>query len=181
MDAAWNEEIARTFRRRSGQDRRRIFGKTDIFHPATRFLDDLRALDDVGVKRFTAQVEEAVFQSDFLRIFLLARDWQRQFVSTAQHRHIACENLDFASRQVGVDGRRAARLHLAIDGYNALKAQSFEYRERGAVAVRDDLRHAVMIAQVDEQYAAMVALAVYPARQAYGFTDVRSAQFRAFM
>jgi hypothetical protein len=30
----------------------------------------------------------------------------------------------------------------------------------------NDLRHAIMIAQVDEQHAAMVALAVHPARKA---------------
>jgi hypothetical protein len=38
-----------------------------------------------------------------------------------------------------------------------------------------------MVAQVDEKDAAMVALAVHPARKADSFTDMGSAQFCAFM
>jgi hypothetical protein len=38
-----------------------------------------------------------------------------------------------------------------------------------------------MVSQVDEKDAAMVALAVHPARKADGFTDMGSAEFCAFV
>jgi hypothetical protein len=49
------------------------------------FRDDLRALDDIGVQRLAAQIEEAIAQADILGIFLLARHRQRQFLGAAQH------------------------------------------------------------------------------------------------
>ena len=50
-----------------------------------------------------------------------------------------------------------------------------------AVDVRDDLRHAVMIAQIDEQHAAMIALAVHPARKTDGLADIGGAELGAVM
>ena len=49
----------------------------------------------------------------------------------------------------------------------------------GESGIGDDLGHAVVVAQVDEQQAAMVAHAVHPARQADGLADVGLAQVRA--
>ena len=43
----------------------------------------------------------------------------------------------------------------------------------------DDLRQAVMIAQIDEQQPAMVALAMHPARQADALSDVLAAKLAA--
>jgi hypothetical protein len=43
--------------------------------------------------------------------------------------------------------------------------------KRGAVAIGDDLGDAVMVAQIDEQQAAMIALAMHPARQADVLAD----------
>ena len=45
-------------------------------------------------------------------------------------------------------------------------------RQRLAAGAAHDLGQAVMIAQIDEQHAAMVALAVDPARQADGRSDI---------
>jgi hypothetical protein len=43
--------------------------------------------------------------------------------------------------------------------------------EGGRIRVGDDLGHAVMVAQVDEQHAAMVAHAVHPAREPENGSD----------
>ncbi len=51
--------------------------------------------------------------------------------------------------------------------------------EGGAVGVGDDLGQAVVVAQVDEQHAAMVADAVHPARKARNAADIGAAQAAA--
>ena len=122
--------------------------------------------------RLAPQVDEAVFQADILGIILLARHRQRQFLRLALHVHLAREHLDLAGRQVRVHRFRVARLHLAIDGDDAFQLQGIEQAQRRAVLVRHHLGDAVMVAQVHEQDAAMVALAVDPARQANGVADV---------
>jgi hypothetical protein len=66
--------------------------------------DDRRAGHDVLVQRFAAQIEEAVFQAHVFRIIRLAEDRQRQFARLRQDFDLACEDLDLAGRQVGVDG-----------------------------------------------------------------------------
>ena len=113
---------------------------------------------------FAAQIEEAVFQAGFFWIFLLTSDWQRQFFRLAEHNDIAGENFDLTRGQICVHGGGTARLYIAINGDNAFKAQCFEDGQCGAVAIGNNLRHAVMIAQIDEQNAAMVALTMDPAR-----------------
>ena len=54
-------------------------------------------------------------------------------------------------------------------------------RERLAVGAADDLGQAIMIAQVDEQHPAMVALAVHPAGQADAGTDIALAELAAIV
>ena len=54
--------------------------------------------------------------------------------------------------------------------------EPFNGREGRTVAVGQNLSHAVMVAQVDEQHAAVVADAVAPAGKPGGFTDVLGAQ-----
>jgi hypothetical protein len=50
-----------------------------------------------------------------------------------------------------------------------------------AVGIAEHLRHAVVVAQVDEEHAAMVADAVHPARQADGVAHVGFGQLGAGM
>ena len=68
------------------------------------------ALHDVGVQPVAAQVEEAVLEPDFLRIFLIAEHRHRQFAGRAQHLDLVDVDLDLAGRQFGILGAgRAAR------------------------------------------------------------------------
>ena len=60
-------------------------------------------------------------------------------------------------------------------------AEPVERLERRRFRVGNDLRDSVMIAQVDEQHAAVVALAVDPAGKADGLADVGSAELAAIM
>jgi hypothetical protein len=132
----------------------------------------LRALHDVGVQRLAAQIEEAIAQADFLGIFLLARHRQRQFLGGGSARRPRREDLDLAGGQVGVHRPPSLRAFTLPSMVTTLQPQASSTLKRRAVTVGDDLGHAIMIAQVDEHDAAMVALAVDPARKADGLADI---------
>src|SRR5204863_6052620 len=68
MQARRHQEVARAFRRGRGQDRRLELEETLLLHAAADRIDDLAALDDVGVQLLATQVEETVFQPYVLRI-----------------------------------------------------------------------------------------------------------------
>ena len=127
------------------------------------------------------QVEETVLQPDLLGVFLLARNGHGQFLGAALYRDAAGIDLDLTGRQVRVDRAGRPRLDLAVDGDHRFHAQPVQHLQRGAILVRDDLGDAVMVAQVDEQHAAMVALAMDPARQADGLADIGGSQGAAGM
>ena len=76
---------------------------------------------------------------------------------------------------------RALSLHLAVDRDHPFAAQGLGDLEGRAVGVGDDLGQAIMVAQIDEQHAAMIAHAMHPARQARLGTLVRIAQITAGM
>ncbi len=181
MQAAGYQVIARAFGRRRTEDRRLEFGEALVDHPAAQARDDPVAQHDVLVNPLAPKVDEAVLEADILWVFLLARDGQRQFLG----RRLNCgglgKDLDIAGRQVGVARFLRTCLHHAVDGDDALGLQRIQQGERLAVLVRHDLRDAVMVAQVDEQDTAMVALAVDPAGQANGLADIAFAKLCASM
>ena len=166
MDTAGHQKIARTLGAAGGEDRGGIFGETNILHRVPHGADDLGASDDIGVQRLAPQVEEAVLQADVLRIFLLARHRHRQFRCRRQNSGAPRKDLDRAGRQIGVHRASRTRLDQTVDGDDAFYPRALQHRQGRRIAVRDYLGDAVMVAQIDEQHAAMIALAVHPARQA---------------
>ena len=134
------------------------------------------ALDDVGVQPVAPQVEEAVLEPDFLRIFLVAEHRHRQLVGRTQHLDVLDVDLDLAGRQVRILGAARAAAHLAVDPHHPFGAQRLDLLERRAVRVGDHLAQAVVVAQVDEEHAAVVAHAVHPAGKPDLFVDVALAE-----
>ena len=124
------------------------------------------AQHDVVVQLLAAQIEEAVLEPDLLGIFLLAEHRQRQLGGRPQHLDLVDIDLDRAGRQVGVLGAVRAAAHLAVDADHPFGAQRLGDLEGRAVGIGDHLGQAVMVAQVDEQQAAVVAHAVAPSRTA---------------
>ena len=72
----------------------------------------------------------------------------------------------------GILGAARALPHQAVDPDHPFRAQLFGGLEGRRIRVGHHLGEAVMVAQVDEQHAAMVADAVTPARKADGGADV---------
>ena len=179
MQAARHEEVARALGRGGGQDRRLELGEALRFHAVAQASYHAGAQHDVVVQALAAQIEEAVLQPGLLGIIHLAEHRQRQLLGGPEHLHVADEHLDLAGRDLRVHQRRIARLHLAIDADHPFRAHLLDLREGRAVAIRQHLGDAVMVAQVDEEHAAMVAHPVNPARKPHGLPTsaaVRSAQ-----
>ena len=79
---------------------------------------------------------------------------------------------DLAGGQARIDRSGVAGHHLAADRDHALGAHRLGGLEDRAARVHHHLGHAVVIAQVDEQQIAVVALALDPARQAGFLADI---------
>ena len=181
MDAAGHQIVARALGRRGGQDRGLEFGEALIGHAAAQAGNHVRTQHDVGVQAFAAQIEEAVFQADVLRIILFACDRHRQFDRRRLDRDVARAHFNRARRQVRVDRFGRARDDVAGDRHHAFGTQAVEDRERRIAAVGDDLGKPIMVAQIDEQQPAMVALAMHPSRDADRLADLFGAKLAAIM
>lgn len=125
--------------------------------------NDVGAQQHVGVQPLAPQIEIAIFEADFLGIFILAEHRHRQFLRRRLYHDIAGAQFDFAGRQRRIHRLGRTRHHIAGDGDDRLGAQFVEHRMRRAVAVGYDLGDAIMVAQIDEQEVSVVALAVDPA------------------
>ncbi len=123
-----------------------------------------------------AQIEEAVFEPDLLRIVLLVGDRHRQRRRRPQHFDLVDIDLDLAGRQIGIDRAFGPVAHLAVDAHHPFRAQLLCQLERLAIGIGHHLRDAVVVAQIDEQHATVVADAVAPARQPHGLADIAAAE-----
>ncbi len=150
-------------------------------HAGAQRIDDLAAQHDVAVKLFAAQVEEAVAQPHILGIGLVAEDRHGQFGGGAEHLDLGDIDLDEAGRHFGVFGAGGAFADGPVDAHDPFGAQFLGEGERPGIGVDDALRDAVMVAQVDEQNAAVIADAVAPAGQPDRFAGVGFAEVAAAM
>ena len=151
-------------------------------HLLAQETDDLGAEHDVAVELFAAQVEEAVLEAHVLALFgLLVRDVERRDGGGALHHEFVRLDLDLARREVGVDRFGVAQLHLARHGDDAFKVGLLDEGEEAAARMDDDLREAVVVAEVHEEDAAVVAEAEHPAGKANRLARVFPAELVARM
>ena len=181
MEPRRHQVIARAFRRRGGEDGRLEFEEPEFLHAPANRVDHLAAQHDVGVQMVAAQIEEAIFEPDLFRIILLAEDRHRQFGGGAKHLDLVDVDFDLTGRQIGILGAGGAPAHLAVDAHDPFRAQRLGQLECLAVGVGHDLREPIVVPQIDEQHAAMVADAVAPAREPHGRADIALAKRAAGM
>ena len=137
------------------------------------------AQHDVGVQLLAAQIEEAVFQPRVLGIVLVAEHRQRQLAPPGRApRSRARRPRPRRSACRGSRCRRG-RLRTSPSTRTTHSERSFSACGEGRrIRIDHALGEAVMVAQVDEQHAAMVADAVAPAGQADGLARPRRAPRR---
>ena len=136
---------------------------------------------DVAMQALAAQIEKAVFQPDLFRIFLLAEHRHRQLAGRAEHLDVVDIDFDGSGWQFRILGAGGTLAHPAIDPHHPFRAQRLSRFERRRVGVGHHLGDAVVVAEIDEQHAAMVADAMAPAGKAHLLADVACAQGAAGM
>ena len=151
---------------RGGQDRRLEFVEARPFMRRAHRIDHLAAQHDVVVELLAPQVEEAISQPRILGIRLVAEHRQRQFAGWPQHFDLTDINLDAARRHCPGFSVPAGRLRTLPSSRTTHSERSFSASEGRRIRIDHALGQAVMVAQIDEQHAAMVADAVAPAGQA---------------
>ncbi|MPM54987.1 hypothetical protein SDC9_101770 [bioreactor metagenome] len=171
MDPGRHQIVAGAFRRTRGQDRGLKFMETLRGHVAAHRGDDFGAQHDILVQAFAAQIEEAVFQPQRLRRSVILRHLKRQHFAVAENFHRFGRDFDFTGRQLGVDGFRSARHHLAGEGEHGFNPPAVERLIKILLRVDHHLGDAVVVAQIDENHAAVVAYAVHPAGNPDRFSD----------
>jgi len=149
------------------------------FHRLAQERDDLRAQQNVGVDALAAQVQKAVFQAQILGAVLVARQVERRLLRGGLHDARVRHELDLAGRQIGIDRRGLAQRNLAGHGDDRLEFRPAQRLEEGAAGMDHDLREAVMVAQINEQNAAVVADTENPAGEFGGGARVGSAELTA--
>ena len=172
MQARRHQKIARALGAGGRQDRRLELEKVLLLHALAERVDDRAALHDVLVQRRAAQVQKAIFEADVFRVVVLAGDRQRQFSGGAEHLHVGDEHLDRTRRQIGVFRPGRTLFHPPVDAHHPLGPDRLGQPEGGRIRVGHALRDAIVVAQVDEEDAAVVADAVAPAGEAHGLADV---------
>ena len=128
-----------------------------------------------------AKVEIAVLEPDFLGIFGLARDRHRELCSRRLNLDFPGDQLDFPRRELGVQRFRRTGDHLSGDRHDRLQLEGIEQLLDGIVLIGDDLGDSVMVAQVDEEHAAMIPLPMDPAGNPDFAPDVGSAELAAIV
>ncbi len=140
-----------------------------------------RAQHDIGVHPLAPEVEKAVREAHLLRVLGVAVDRERQRLGGRQQFVGVDDQLDFAGRQVRVDRLRRPLDDRAGERHDAFEPQPVHLGKQRRRHVDHALRDAVMVAQIDEQQLAVVALAVHPAGEAGRHARVVEAKGAASM
>ena len=137
---------------------------------------------EIGRHTRAAQVEVAVAQADVLGGVHVVLDLEGRRLGGVEDHDLVDEDLDLAGRELGVVHALGALTHDARDLDRPLGADGLGRVERvaaGVLRVKGDLRHAVAVAQVNEDEAAVVAAVPDPAGQRDRLADVLAAQLAA--
>ena len=115
-----------------------------------------------------AQVQIAVFQADHLVHVHVVLDEEGRGLGLVEADHFIAQHFDLARGLVGVEGFLVAHAHLAVDVQHVLAAGGFGGGKGLLVAgfgIEDHLDDALTVPQVDEDEAAVVAVALDPAAE----------------
>ena len=123
-----------------------------------------------------SQVEKTVLKANVLACIGGGCNLKGKHVfALAQNGDVLGVNLDITGSDFFVDSFLVALYNLAAEGYGAFLVDVFKQ----LVVVDNDLQNAVLVADVEEHYAAVVADVLDPARYADLLTDVFFSQFAA--
>ena len=150
---------------------------------AARDLVDAVTDAQRALERRATEIEVAVLEALLLRGVEVVLDLERRGVGLVEDRELDRVDLDLAGRQARVHVRAAAQ-NDAADADDPLGPQACavscdvfgEIPVSRELRVEDDLRDALAVAQIDEDAAAVVAVARYPPEKDDFLAGVRCAE-----
>ena len=129
-----------------------------------------------------AEVKIAVLEAHILALIgLFVRHVDGRNARGGLHHQLVRFNLDLACRKLGIDGIGRTELHLARHGDHGFEMCLLDKTEETAARVHHDLREAVVVAEINEKDAAVIAEAEHPPRKTDRLARVRGAEFVARM
>ncbi len=178
LDAAGHEVVAGALRRRRRDYRRLHLDEVSFAEEVADELHDTVAHHDVAAHAIAAQVQVAILEAQKLLDVLLFGDVEGRRARGVQNLKALRVNLDLARRQVRVFAAFFSPCYWALDPKDVLASQLLSLAEgaAGLLRVDDDLNETRPVAEVDEDEAAVVSPAVYPAGQRHRLAVVRCAQ-----
>src|SRR3989339_1787145 len=87
---------------------------------------------------------------------------KRQYFRFAKYFHFLCSKFDFSRHKIGIDGFITARCYLPGKTYRRFNTPPLKLLIKITFGVDYYLCQTVMVAKIDEYYAAMIAHTVYP-------------------
>ena len=179
VDPARHQVVARALGGAAGEDGGLELGEAHLGQAPPDTGDDLRPELDAPVQPGPAQVQEAIGQSGALPHLRLIRHGKGKGIGRREHLQSADGYFDLSGLHRPVDGLGRPLAHLALDPDHGLPGHLCRGCRRVVIRRDHQLGDAVVVAQVQEQYAPVVPLAVYPAAQANGLACVALAQLAA--
>ena len=178
-----HEVVARALRGGLGQHRGLDLEEAVLVEVVAGNLRYAVAQHQVLLHGRTAQIKVAVLQTDLVTDLLVVVDLKRGGFGLGQNADVLGNNFDLAGRHLLVDSRLVASDQLALDSHNELGAAGECDVEQVSVdrLVERALYNARTVAQQQEQNAAVVTHAVYPAVYDNGLTGVLQAKIAAHM
>ncbi len=172
MHAARYEIVARAFGRGLRQHRRFDLEKALLVEVLPDVHRDAVPQREIVLHARPPQIEIAILQARVFGDRRLVRDRKGRGLRVVQHTDLVRTNLDRAGADFRVHGLGRARLDVPEDRDHILGPESSGARDERLVVADDDLRHAVTVANIDEQERAEIPKTVHPAEQHDVLADV---------
>src|SRR3984885_7357328 len=157
MNARGHKEVARAFGARRREDRGLELEEPLPFHPSTKGINDLTAQHDVLVQFIAPEIKEPIPEPRILRVRLVAEYRQRQIAGRPQDFDLAEVNLDEAGRHFEVFSARWALGPFTVNANHEFRAQPLRFAKGGRIRIDHALGGPVVVAQINEQQAAVIA------------------------
>ena len=172
-----DEEVACTFRRRIGEDRRLYFDEALCIEVIARCIRDLMTRANVLVHAGTTQVEIAIFKTQIF-VGKILIEVERQHCGFVQHFEFGDDDLNLTCFNVGV-GRAFEPLFNLSDELDDVFIAEFMASFCGSwilLRTEHDLGHALTVAQVHKDNATVISCGIDPTSERDGLADMRWAQ-----
>ena len=169
MGTRRHQVIASTFGGCSGQNGRFNVDKTTVIQKTTDTGADFGSQHQIVQHVRAAQVQEPVFQADFLAHFGMAIELERRRFGLVQHHHFLAQKFHLAGGHLGIDCALGTAANATRDLQHPLRTCPIGGgKGLGGVRINHHLQDAGAIAHIQENHPTVIPATVDPATNRNG-------------